>query len=251
MLLATAFGIVQAGLVDQSLFSAGYRGMPSWDAWRQSTFVAPLGVSADMVLTFVGGHVIYSIGAPIAIVEALSARPAAPWLGRTGLVVVSVLYAAASALVFDDHLSTGTSHATGWQLAGAAVVAGLLIAAARRRRPSRPAPGHRAANLVTVFVASVAGATAATLAADAWLAAAAGAAILGTAAWSITEASRAADWSPRHVAALASGALASRALLAFTYDPLIGEVPAGAKYPAQRRDAGAGRDRLASRLAAT
>ena len=38
------------------------------------------------------------------------------------------------------------------------------------------------------------------------------------------------SWSLQHYAALATGVLLSRAALAFTYYPLVGETPAVAKY---------------------
>jgi hypothetical protein len=46
----------------------------------------------------------------------------------------------------------------------------------------------------------------------------------------VARAARASGWTSRHVVALAAGAVLSRALLAFTYDPLIGDVSAPRKY---------------------
>ena len=85
LLLAAAFGVVQAGLVDQSMFSRSYRDIPWWSAASEPTFIEPLRVSVYLVVTFVTGHVVQSIGRPIALVETLfTGRRAAavPWVGR-------------------------------------------------------------------------------------------------------------------------------------------------------------------------
>ena len=50
LLLALAFGLVQAGLIDQSLFNPDYRAIPYWDELREPTLVPAIGVSASMAL---------------------------------------------------------------------------------------------------------------------------------------------------------------------------------------------------------
>src|SRR6478735_2466181 len=42
ILMATAFGLMEAGVVDQSLFSLDYRHMETWDVGLRGTFIAPL-----------------------------------------------------------------------------------------------------------------------------------------------------------------------------------------------------------------
>jgi len=227
-LLAAAFGVVHAGLVDQALFSDAYRGLPTWDGWRQTTVVPIHGTALDLVLTFVGGAAIYGVAAPIAVIEALSAHPTEPWLGRGAFALVAILSGAA-ALVAGTHVLHGTPPASATEMAGAALAAGLLaLAATRPTAPpaatTEPAPSPRSA-----FVGALAAATAVTLAADGWFSTLVGATLLGVAAWWIADAARARGWSARHAAAIGAGALASRALLAFTYVPLIGDVSPGAK----------------------
>ena len=200
-LFAAAFGVVHAGLVDQALFSDAYRGLPTWDGWRQTTVVPIHGTSLDLVLTFVGGAAIYGVAAPIAVIEALSAHPTEPWLGRGALGLVAV-FSGAAALVAGTHVLHGTPPAGTTEPA--------------------PSPG-------SAFVGALATATAVTLAADGWFSTLVGAALLGVAAWWTADAARARGWTARHAAAIGAGALASRALLAFTYVPLIGDVSPGAK----------------------
>jgi hypothetical protein len=232
LLLATAFGLIEAGLVDQSLFSLDYRGIESWDASLRGTFVAPLGLSAYNVLNFIGGHVFYSICAPIGLVEAF--RPShfrRPWLSRRALGVVAVLYLAASYLVLRDSLKTESWHASTGQLIGSGVVVALLVLAAfvlgRRRvaRSERPAP-----RVLTVFLSAVLVAVIYNMAFETWAGVAVVISVLVPSAALLHRASRSRDWSPQHVATLAAAALLTRAVLAFTYFPVIGDVSALRKY---------------------
>src|SRR5262249_10472968 len=86
MALAAAFGIVQAGVVDQSLFSKSYREIEYWDDMVQPTWIEPLGFSAFAAMSFIVGHVIWSYCIPIALVEALHpALSRQPWLRWPGL----------------------------------------------------------------------------------------------------------------------------------------------------------------------
>jgi hypothetical protein len=68
ILLAFAFGVLQAGLVDHSLFNPSFMGIEWWQDARSPTYIPALGVSAYFAQGFVLGHVIWSIGAPIAVV---------------------------------------------------------------------------------------------------------------------------------------------------------------------------------------
>ena len=99
LLLAAAFGLVQAGLVDQSMFNPSYRDIEDWDDKRNPTFIPAAGFSAHMALNSIVGHVIWSISAPIAVMETLvPRRSTTPWLGAAGLTITAVLYVFASLL---------------------------------------------------------------------------------------------------------------------------------------------------------
>lgn len=232
ILMAAAFGLFQAGVIDQSLFSVNYRGIASWEASLRSTFIAPLGFSAVNALNFIGGHVIYSICGPIALVEAFRpARRTTPWLGRAGIVLAATLYCAVSAVILKDHLANESSHASMIQVVASLFVAGGLVVGAyvlgRRRRPKvdRRAPRPR-----TVFLAGLVAAVVLSVVPENWLGAALSSGILVISAMGVARVSRASDWDARHTAALAAGAVLSRALEAFTYFPLIGDVSATRKY---------------------
>jgi hypothetical protein len=229
--LAAAFGVVQAGIVDQSMFSDSYRDIEYWDEMLLPTLVTPLGMGAHPTLTFVVGHVIWSFGIPIALVEAL--RPASsrrPWLGAPGLVVVAVLYLAAAALVLADHLATESDHASAAQIAGAAAVAALLAAGGVVLGRRRPTPTRRRVPPPPVVgLLALVAALAVDFLPPTWSGVAAVGAVLGVCALGVGHLARSAGWTGRHVVALASGALVAGAVVGFLAEPLGDVVPA-AKY---------------------
>lgn len=141
LLLGMAYGILQAGLVDQSLFNPAFQG----HAFQEVTPVPALGISAYHAISFVIGHAVWSIGVPIAIVEIMTpSRRTVPWLGRGGLAVTGGLYLFGCWIILQDHLINEQFLAATGQLAGAAVTALLLIVIAfLKGKPSVPS-GNRA-----------------------------------------------------------------------------------------------------------
>jgi hypothetical protein len=232
LLLATAAGILQAGAIDQSLFSATYRGMEGWVELRELTLIEPLGISAHMALGFVFGHTAHSFGAPIALVEAFGPDPRdRPWLGNKGLAALALLYAAASALVLNDHLTNEASHASAAQVAGALlVVCALCVGAFALGRRPRPPLARRAPAPSAVFAASAACFGALALAPENWSGVALALAALLAGGAGLAWTSRSAGWDSRHEVSVAAASLLVSAALAFTYDPLLGEVAALPKY---------------------
>ena len=223
VLLAAAFGVVEAGVVDQSMFARDYRGIPYWSDMADPTYVAPIGLSIFLAVTFVMNHVLASMAGPIAVVEGLAGRRGRdPWLGRPMIAVASVLYLAASAAVYADMLDTnGEAIASPGQVAGAGVAALLLVAAAlasRRLRVDLAAGGVPRPWLVAVLSAAATGATLvygpSPLGTDALIATYAVAAGL---VWWI---GRRPAWTAGHVAALAAGWLTAFAIAAFATDPI-------------------------------
>lgn len=231
ILMATAFGLLQAGVVDQSLFSEDYRGIESWADTLRASYVEPLGISLYNALHFVGGHVIYSICAPIAIAEALRPRAAsAPWLRSVSLSIVSILYVLASILILADHLQNETSHASIPQVAISLAIVTLLIATAFRLRQRGQFVGKGAPTIRRTFVVSLFLIVASSFGPEDWSGALLAAGSLFVAAVLLWRASRAASWSLSHIVAIATAALLTRGTLAFLYFPVIGEVSAVRKY---------------------
>lgn len=231
LLMATAAGLLQAGVVDQSLFSTDYRQIEGWQEIFSQTLIVPWGVSAVNLLNFVGGHVIFSFCAPIALIEAV--RPATasrPWLGKLGLGLLSLLWVPVAVMLVIGQLTTETSHASSTQLIVSSLVIAALIAAGllARRRPARTVTEREAPRVwvvggVAVVLAAVAG-----VAPQTWVGVAMVACAYLLAGLVIRRWSRRSGWGLRHVAVVAAAPLLDRALLAFTYDPVVGEVSAAA-----------------------
>lgn len=230
LLLSAAAGLVQAGLIDQSLFNPDYRGIPYWADLRNPTYLPGLGFSAYMLVVFVGGHMIQSFAAPIAIVESLAGRAGhRAWLGVPGLMIMTVLYATGAGFVVWDQARSEQFVASPAQLIGAAVVVLALVVAGlalprRTVRRDRVVPGAVIVAAVAVVSFAVHGSMP-----TSWLGVAGQAVSLGTLGALVWRWSRSRNWGPRHVLAVASAPLIVNAALAFTVEPL-GTGPALTRY---------------------
>jgi hypothetical protein len=146
LLLGLAFGVLEAGLIDQSMFNPSYRDISYWHDMFGPTHLWGIGFNPNMALVFAAGHAIWSVAAPIALVETLvPARRTTPWLRPPGLVVTAVLFVLAAAAVLAWHLGTETFRPSVGQVAGAAPGAVVLGSAAFLvgRRPAGPGVGGR------------------------------------------------------------------------------------------------------------
>jgi hypothetical protein len=241
LLLTAALGLLQAGVIDQSMFNSSYRDIDYWDEMVLPTLVAPLGISGYTTLTFIVGHQLWSYGIPIALTQSLSPGWAGrPWLRASGLVTCAVLYLAAAALVWRDTVRTESDLASDSKLAAALAVTALLVVLALTlgRRPARPgtlpAPRRTAGTAGSPApwlpaAVGLGGGLVVNLAPTSWTGVLAMVAVLVGAAGVVTHWSRATGWSGRHVVALATGALVARAAAGFLVVPL-GDVDPTAKY---------------------
>ncbi|MEV1288325.1 hypothetical protein [Micromonospora sp. NPDC049679] len=230
IMLAFALGIIQPGVIDQALFSTDYRDIETWNQSLRGTFIDPLGFSATNALNFVLGHVIYSFCAPIAVAEAWRPKTAhTPWVGLPGAAAAASGYVLAAAVILTDPESHSASAA---QVTASVVAAGLCVGAAvilGRRRPRRPRT-RRAPRLLVTVAASFLLLAAATAVPENWTGVAITTSVLAAGAALLGHVSRGHGWSVRHAAAVATGALVSRGILAFLYYPLIGETSPARKY---------------------
>jgi hypothetical protein len=151
VLLAAAFGFVQAGLVDQSLLNPDFLDDTEFRdlaTAAQATVLPGLGISVEQVLDYVGNHIVLSICAPIAIVESMVGPPRrhTPWLGWPGLVVVALFYLGGSLLIYADTAGGDAFTPSAGQVAVVVAVILALVGAAVaiRRRPPTVRSGQRA-----------------------------------------------------------------------------------------------------------
>ena len=230
VLLSAAAGLLQAGVIDQSLFSDSYGDVEGWEESLRATYIAPLGLGASMLQGFVVGHVVYSFCAPLALAEAM--RPGIAhrsWLGWRAITVATLLWLLAAAAVVSDTLGS-EAHATLPEVAATLVVIAAIVAAALGvggvDRPARA----RTPRLRTTLVLSFVAASAHAVAPETWLGVAVAALVVVASGWLLARAARGRDWSLTHAAAVATGVLLSRGALAFLYYPVVGETSAGLKY---------------------
>ncbi|UEA84060.1 hypothetical protein [Tsukamurella paurometabola] len=227
--LYLGLGVAQACLIDQSLFAQDYMGYQGWEAMRAEAYLPALGFSAANAFTFIGGHLIFSFGAPVALAERWRPRTAdRPWLGRMGLVVAAVAYAATAGMIAADPESHSASAG---QLAGAAAVVFACFAAAAVTGTRRSgATVRRLAPVWVVFLAAIPLAVAAEyVGGEGWVGLTVGVLALGGVGVLLRYAGGG-RWRSPHVAAAGFAFLLVRGVLAFTYYPLLGHVDAGPKY---------------------
>ncbi|PSL56770.1 hypothetical protein B0I31_103527 [Saccharothrix carnea] len=203
LVLGLAYGVLEAGLLDQSLFN------PSFEEYefQAVTPVPALGISALNGYAFIVGHAVWSIGVPIALVESLAwRRRTTPWLGRTGLVVFSLVFLAGSALVFLILLNEEGFMATPAQRIGAAVVVLALIAVAFLIRP-RAAVARRVPRPGLVGVGTFVVSSAFVAVPEDWTGFGLKVALTVVAATALAWWGRSTGWGAAHRFAVAAGAL--------------------------------------------
>ena len=226
LLLATAFGVLQAGVVDMSMFTPVNDEIDYWNDMFAATLIAPLGIGAFTTLAWVGGHVAMSIGTPLAVLDRLAPRlRGRPLVGRVGLVVVTALFLIAAALIHSDSARASTT-----QLAAACTVAAALVVLAMTPlgrpvpRRTQGVPGRG-----LLFAGGLVSMLAFDLLPPSWPGVAALVALVVVSALGLLRLSRSRDWSSYECAVVAAGALLARALVAFLA-PLPAGVDAVAKY---------------------
>ena len=137
--LGFIFGVIEEGIALQSLFNPDFGNMHLLDYG----FIPALGMASVYTITVLSLHIIWSVCAPIGLVELIFIRRRTkPWLGRTGLTIAALGYAAGVALFLRRTLQTFSAEPFQYGLAVAMLVVGftiaLFVSGARR---SRPLPG--------------------------------------------------------------------------------------------------------------
>jgi hypothetical protein len=193
--------------------------------------VSWLGVNPELAVIFTTGHMIWSIAAPIAVIEALvPRRRTGPWLRWPGLVLTAAGFLLAAYVVVWWTLDTEDFVPSAGQLAGAAVVFVALVVTAFRIRPRpRPASDRPGPSPWLVGAAAFAALAFRVPLTGGWIAFAVNLGLLaGLLALVVWWSARPA-WGPLHHLALAGGALLANVATAFLSQP-IGDVGTTAKY---------------------
>jgi hypothetical protein len=151
ILLATAYGLVEEGLITQSLFNPNYLHLRLLDFG----YVAWLGTGLPWLVYVISIHVVWSLSIPIGMSEVLfKNKRDQPWLGPVGIGVFALLFLAGSALIASYTYKSLPFMASPRQFAvtGAAVAA-LVIAAFLMPKTASPSDRH-APNPLILFGAA-------------------------------------------------------------------------------------------------
>jgi hypothetical protein len=129
LLLALAYALIEEGLTTQSLFNPNY----AHERLLDYGYIDALGTSLNWAVFVLTLHVVWSIGSPIALAEALAGgRWDLPWLGVRGLIVVAAGFVLGCSLTIASTYVTYPFTASPSQLATVAILAGTAIYAAYR-----------------------------------------------------------------------------------------------------------------------
>lgn len=233
LMLSMAAGLLQAGVIDQSLFTDNYGEVKGWEKSLRDTYISPLGVGAFFLQNFVLGHVVYSFGAPIAVAEAM--RPGIahrPWLRRRGIIAAVVGWLLVAGAILADTLGTDDHGSLIEVLVTFSVVIVLVISAFRHTPRPRPRPAHLtpAPRQRTVAVVAFLAASAHAVMPETWLGVAGAVLVAAASLALLAHTTHTHEWTTAHTAAVGVGVLVSRGVLAFLYFPVVGETAAVPKY---------------------
>jgi hypothetical protein len=222
-LLGVAYSLVEEGLADQMLFNPAYDNAHM----LEKAYIPSWGTGASVILESISVHAIWSICVSIAMVESLSPRRSTtPWLGKLGLTITAVVFAAGVVLVTYGNYQEYHFVASPTQLTVTTfvviVIVGIAFAIGRQPRKTVAvnAPNPWLVGAVSFVASSFLMGVIFDL--SPWI---------GVVAWFVLVAafvavvlrwSQAKDWGAAHRLALAGGALLTYAWVGFTQEPASG-----------------------------
>lgn len=239
LLLAAAFGLAMQGLIDLAMGGQENPAIPYWSSLRDPTLVPGLGVSVFPTMAWTTGHIMMSVGAPLALLHALApAHRGKPLLGRLGIpavllagTVIGIQVHIDGRRMFDYIPSLGQVVGV---LAVIAAIVGLALSplgkATRQARgseqataePGSPAPRGRSAPAALVVAAGATSKVMIDLLPPTWLGVAILASILVAMSFALRWRSRTRRWGAREVGLLGAGVIIGAVLIG-----LLSPLPAG------------------------
>ncbi|HEX2741899.1 MAG TPA: hypothetical protein VHM69_15760 [Rubrobacter sp.] len=219
VLLALAYGVLEPGLLDNSMFNPAFQGHD----FRDATWIPVLGISAGNTLAFTVGHAIWSISIPIALVETfVPYRRTTPWLGKIGLSATGVLFLFGCVAVFRwAQKAEQFLPSVPQMIATAAVVVALIVAAFAVGRIPLPGVDRRAPNPWFVGVLAFVASSLFFARSESWPGVAFGVSLIVAMTGLIVRWSSCEGWGVAHRLALAGGALMTYAWGGFVLSALI------------------------------
>jgi hypothetical protein len=127
LLLALAFGVIEEGLLTQSLFNPNYVNAHLLD----EGFVPALGIAVPWTIFVLTLHTVWSVATPVALVEeATVSHREQPWTRTPGLIAASVLFVVGCVVTFQFTYSDEHFLASPAQLTASAAIAIALVVVA-------------------------------------------------------------------------------------------------------------------------
>ncbi len=152
ILLATAYGFIEEGLVTQSLFNPNYMHLRLLDFG----FIQGLGTSPVWAIYVLGLHMFWSISAPVGLVESLfPAKRTTPWLGPIGTTIMALLFLGGLALVAMFTYKSLPFMASPAQLVGTLIVVATLVFAALAWPKPGPSTTGKAPHPIVLFLVAL------------------------------------------------------------------------------------------------
>lgn len=221
--LGVAYALFEEGLVDQMLFNRNYF---AGQQEIEDTPIVALGIDVWLTVIVIAMHAVWSICIPILLVEALfRKRGTGPWLGRSGRIVVALIFVAGSACLGYGIYLEEQFLASVPQLIGTAVAIILLVTAAFKtgRRAEIPATGP----VPKPWIAGLAAFMASSLfmltdRLSGWGKAAACLLLAGAFFTAVYRWSRRQDWGDGHRFAMAGGGMLTYVWLGLAMEPETG-----------------------------
>lgn len=234
LLLGAAFGVAMATFIDLSLFTPERDDIDYWDQIMAAASIG--GISAWALVSWVGGHVLMSVAAPIVVGESLARQPG-PWVPKPWLLVVALGFVGVAGLIHGDQAGANPVTAGPVEYAVSAVAVATLVVLAftplgrpRGRRPreaSAPAVRLLRGPSVGASVAvGIVGMAALDFVPLSWLGLVVYLVVFAGGLLLLRTWSAAAEWSPRHLAAVTFGALLARTVTGF-----LSPLPQGTTWP--------------------
>ncbi|OSX94464.1 hypothetical protein [Bacillus nitratireducens] len=222
ILMGLAYGILEEGLITQSLFNPSYA-----NANLLSNAPIPeLGISAWWTLFVLTLHTVWSTSVPIALIESfIPNRKTTPWLGKLGIVITCMLFVAG--MIFTFYGSYAQEHflATPVQFISTLIaILVVIIIAFRIGHIPRTFVKGDAPNPWVIGVVSLISSSLFMIIRDynAWGAIVFWLLLFAMMTILFLNWSRRKSWGNKHELALAGGALLTYAWHSFIEDPVIG-----------------------------
>ncbi|MBP2366424.1 hypothetical protein [Pseudonocardia parietis] len=218
LLLGAAFGVAMPGVIDLAMFGAERPDIAYWAELREPTLIAPLGLSAFATLGWVVGHVVMSIGAPLAVQQVLaSSARGRPLLGRWGIAAVLLLWALAAALVHGDGRQVYGYVPSAGQVGGVLLTVAVLVVVAMSRAgvPVRERPDGRPVPAAAILAGGIAAKVAFDLLPPTWTGFAFGMGLLLLVATALRRLATRRQWASREIGLVGVAVILGGVLIGF------------------------------------